>query len=173
MPFQGSVALQQGFGVVGELFTDSPYRAQSFTLVSASAAYNVFGRCFTITSEGVAQAGSGGTLGFAGFLVDPKDQALEGTVAGGSLAPSLVLPNQAQGELLTMGDIIVALPAAAAIGDLVVYDNTTGDLTTIAPGADLPVGKTFANAVVSYRTVTAAGLAVITVSPALVIPQPA
>ena len=172
MGFQTAVFLQQGFGVPGELFTDGPYRAESFTLVSASAAYNIIGAtCCTVTSQGVAQAGSGGTLGFAGFLVDPKDIALFGT-SGIPLNPTLTVPNNTQVECLTMGSIIVTLPAAAAIGDLVVYDNTTGALTTIAPGAALPVGKTFANAVVDYFTVTAAGLAVITVSPALVIPQP-
>lgn len=170
MPFQGTVFLQQGFGVPGELYTDGPYRAESFTLVSADAAYNVFGRCFTITSQGVAEAGSGGAFGFAGFLVDPKNQALNGTFAGGSLAPTLTLPNNSQAACLTMGTIIVTLPAAADIGDYVVYDNTTGELSTIAPGDPLPVGTTFANAIVDYYTVTAAGLAVITVSPALVIP---
>lgn len=170
MSFQTAVFLQQGFGVVGELFTDGPRRAESFILNSADASYNVFGRCFTKTSEGVAQAGSGGTLGFAGFLVNPKGSTLQGTIADGSLAPSLVLPNYAQGELLTMGSIIVALPASAAIGDLVVYDDTTGDLTTIAPTAALPVGKKFAFAAVDYFTVTAAGLAVITVSPTFKLP---
>ena len=173
MAFQSTVALQQGFGVPGELYTDSPHRAQAYTIVSADATYNVFGRAFTITSQGVAQAGSGGTMGFAGILVDPKNQALQGTAVGGTLAPTLTIPNNSLAACLTMGTIIVSLPAAAAIGDLVVYDNTTGALETIAPGADLPVGKTFANAIVDYYTVTAAGLAVITVSPALVIPQPA
>lgn len=170
MGFQTAVQLQQGFGVVGELYTDGPYRAQSFTLDSADEDYNVFGRCFTITSQGVAEAGSGGTMGFAGFLVDPKNQALNGTAAGGSLAPTLTLPNYSQAALLTMGTIVVALPAAAAIGDLVVYDDTTGALTTIAPGAALPVGKKFAYAMVDYYTVSAAGLAVVTVSPTFTIP---
>lgn len=168
MSFQSTVFLQQGFGVAGELFTDSPRRAESFILNSADAAYNVFGRAFTVTSEGVAAAG--GTNPFAGFLVNPKGSVLQGTQAGGSLAPTLTLPNYAQGELLTMGSIIVNLPAAAAIGDLVVYDNTTGALSTITPSAALPVGTTFAQAKVDYFTVTAAGLAVITVSPTIKIP---
>lgn len=170
MAFQSTVFFQQGFGVVGELYTDAPHKAEAFTLNSADAAYNVFGRCFTVASQGYAQAGSGGTLGFAGFLVNPKNSPLYGTT-GAPLAPSLTLPNQAPGQLLTMGTIIVALPAAAAIGDYVVFDNTTGALTTISPGDDLPVGKTFANAIVDYYTVTAGGLAVISVSPTYVIPQ--
>jgi len=173
MGFQSTVSNQQGFGVPGEQFADGPWRAQSFRLVSAQASYNVIGAtACTITSEGVAQAGSGGTMGFAGILVDPKDIALFGA-SGIPLNPTLTVPNQTQVECASMGSFVVTLPAAAAIGDLVIYDNTTGALATIAPSAPLPVGKTFANAIVDYYTVTAGGLAVITLSPALVAPQPA
>jgi hypothetical protein len=164
--FQSTVFFQQGFGVPGELFTDGPYRSQSFIINSALASYNIIGAAaFTITSQGVAAAGNvSGTAVFAGILATPKNQPLQGTVAGGTLAPSLVLPNQAQADLITMGSLIVTLPAAAAIGDYVIFDNTTGALSTIPPGTTLPTGKTFANAVVDYYTVTAAGLAVITMT---------
>jgi len=172
MTFQSAVQPQMGLGVVGELFTDGPHRTQSFIVDSADAAYNVFGRAFTKTSESKAEAGSGG-LEFAGIMVNPKGNSLNGTVAGGTLAPSLTLPNETQAEFCTMGSIVVSLPDVAEIGDLVVYDDTTGALETISPGDVLPAGKTFANATVDYFSVTAAGLAVITVSPALVIPQPA
>lgn len=171
MAFQTSVALQQGLGVPGELYSDYPHRAQSYILQSVDAAYNVFGRAFTKESEGIAEAGSGGTLGvFAGILVHPKGSASRGTQAGGSLAPTLTLANEEQGELLTEGSIVVALPALASIGDLVVYDNTTGVLETISPGAGLPGGKSFAYAEVDYFDVAGAGLAVITLTPTLTIP---
>lgn len=170
MGFQSSVSLQQGFGVPGELYTDSPWRAESFTLVSADAAYNIIGAtAYTITSQGVAEAGSGGALGFAGILANPKEQSLVG-VGGDPLAPSLTLPNQAQASLVTMGTMIVTLPDVAEIGDYVLFDNTTGALETMAPSGTLPLGKSFANAIVDYYSVTVAGLAVITISPALVIP---
>jgi hypothetical protein len=168
MAFQSTVALQQGFGVPGELYTDAPHKAQSFILESALAAYNIIGAtAFTVTSQGIAAAG--GTNPFAGILANPKVAPLQGTTTG-TLTPTLVLPNEAQADLVTMGDLVVTLPAAAAIGDLVVYDNTTGALTTIAPGANLPVGKTFAQAKVSFFTVSGAGLAVITLNPTWVIP---
>lgn len=172
MAFQATVFTTPGFGVPGELYTDGPHRAQSFILSSADAAYNIIGAtAFTVSSEGVAAAG--GTAPFAGILVNPKVYATSGTTGGGTLAPTMTLPNNTQAEILSMGSIVVTLPAAAAIGDYVVYDTTTGALSTIAPGADLPVGKAFAQAVVDYYTVSAAGLAVITLSPTLVIPQPA
>lgn len=155
MGFQSTVSLKQGFGVVGELMLDGPVRAAPYTLVSADAAYNVVGRAFTVTSEGVAAAGGSGV--FAGILVNPKHYASFGTSAG-TLAPSLTLANNALGECLIMGEIIVALPGAAAIGDAVKYNTTTGILGTGAPGAG---EAAVPNAVVSRFTVAGAGLAVI------------
>jgi hypothetical protein len=164
MGFQTSIAALPGLGVIGELYVDSPRRAQSFILNSVSAAYNVFGRGFSKTSEGVAAAGNTGSAVFAGILVNPKSKVSRG-VSNDPIAPSLTLNNYEQGDLLTMGSVIVTLPASAALGDLVVYDNTTGVLSTITPSTTLPVGKSPAYAYVDYFTVTAAGLAVITLSP--------
>jgi hypothetical protein len=164
MTFQSAVFLQQGFGVPGELFNDSPWRSQSYTLNSNSAAYNIVGAtCCTVTSQGFAEAG--GTGIFAGFIVDPKVYALQGTVSGGTLAPTLTLPNYTQVELLTMGSIIVTLPGAANIGDVVIFNQTTGAISTQSPSTALPSGYSFANAVVDYFSVTGPGLAVITVTP--------
>ena len=174
MGFQSAVSLAQGFGVPGEQFTDGPTRAETFTINSASAAYNIIGAtACSVTSQGFCAAGNtSGVLPFAGILVDPKDVALFGT-GGVPLAPTLTVPNFTIVECATMGSFVVTLPGAAAIGDSVIFDNTTGALTTIAPAAALPSGKTFANALVDYYTVAGAGLAVITMTPALVIPQPA
>jgi structural protein gp24 len=164
MPFQSTVAFNQGFGIAGELFDDSPYRAEPFTIVSDDATNNVFGRAFTVTAseQGIAQAG--GTGVFAGFLINPKGNTTSGTVSGGSLAPTLTIPNQTEAEILNFGCIIVSLPDAAEIGDLVMYDTTTGELSTISPGDTIPVGTAFANAVVDRFRLTSSGLAVIRVS---------
>lgn len=173
MAFQQTVYLQQGFGVPGELFTDGPYIALPYTINSAEAAYNIIGATVcTVTSQGFCQAGSGGSYGFAGFLVAPKDQALFGT-GGQPLSPTLTVNNYDVVECLTMGAIIVTLPAAANIGDYVVYNNTTGAISTITPSTPLASGTTFANAIVTEFTVSGAGLAVITVNPTYIIPQPA
>lgn len=171
--FQSTVNTYQGGGVPGEMYALGPHRAQSFEINSASAANNVIGTAMcTISSQGVCAVGNvGGTRQFAGLLVDPKNIALFG--AGGiPLAPTLTVPNFTQVECATVGSYWVTLPTAAAIGDLVVYDNTTGAISTIAPGAALPAGKSFGYATVDYFTVTAAGLGVITLSPTLTIPAP-
>lgn len=168
MSFQSTVSLIQGFGVIGELYDNSPYRSQVFNIVSDDATYNVFGRAFTIVDEATVKAG--GTGIFAGIMACPKQNALLGTQAGGSLAPSLTLPNNAQADFVTMGRMIVSLPAAAAIGDLVVFNTTTGALATISPSGSLGAGQAFAYATVSEYTVAGAGLAVIELTPTLTIP---
>ncbi len=170
--FQSTVNYQLGSGVPGEFYMDGPQLAQSFILNSASAAYNVFGRGFSKLSQGVAAAGnSGGTAQFAGILCSPKTHPLYGDGVN-PLNPSFTLPNAVNADLVTEGQIWVTLPADCALGDLVVYDNTTGALSTIAPGADLPVGKSFAFAFVDVFTPNAgtAQLAVITLQPTLPIP---
>lgn len=131
MAFPTSVLAAQAYGVVGELAFDGPKRAKAFNLVSTDAAYNVFGRAFTITSEGIAQAGSGGARGFGGILISPKEHASFGTAAGGPFAPVNVLPNNTVAQLLSMGEVWVQLDAAANVGDRVVYDNTTGVLSPL------------------------------------------
>jgi hypothetical protein len=172
MGFQAAVQINQGFGVPGEQYSDSPWRAQSFQINSASAAYNIIGATMcSVSSQGVCAAGNtGGVLAFAGLLVDPKDIALFGT-SGAPLAPTLTVPNFTQVECATMGSFVVTLPAAAAIGDYVVYDNTTGAISTVASGSSTPgSGKSWGNAIVDYYTVAAAGLAVITMNPGVGIP---
>lgn len=164
MGFQTAVDLNQGFGVVGEVFDDGPRRVQPFIIDSTDPANNVFGRAFTILSEGKAAAGAEGGS-FAGILVGPKEHASYGTSAGGPLAPTLTLADNVVGELLSEGSVIVTLPAAAAIGDLVYFTDATGVLTTIAPGAAAPALSTLIEgAYVDRFTVSGAGLAVITLA---------
>lgn len=165
--FQQTVYPVTGLGVPGEKFDTGPFIVEPYTLDSALASYNVFGRGFSIVSEGVAAAGNaGGTKVLAGLLVDPKNYASRGT-SGDPLAPTLTLPNGEVGQLATMGAFIVVLPDEAAIGDLVVYDNTTGILETIAPTDELPAGKSPLYAAVDRFTVEDAGLAVIRLNPTI------
>ena len=166
MAFQSNVQINQGAGVPGEQYSDGPWRAQSFTINSALSSYNNIGSTMcSVTSQGFCAAGnSGGTAAFAGLLVDPKDIALFGT-GGAPLSPTLNVPDFTQVECATMGSYFVTLPGAAAVGDWVIYDNTTGEISTVTPGTALPVGKSWGNAFVDYFTVTGAGLAVITMNP--------
>jgi hypothetical protein len=131
MSFQTTISSSQAFGVKGELILSSPIRATPYNLVSTPN-LNTVGNAFTVSSEGVATVG--GTGVFAGILVNPKHYATSGTVSG-TLEPTMVLPDNSIGELLTMGDIVAYINSAAAIGDNVVYDTTTGALSAVAPTA--------------------------------------
>ena len=97
-----------------------------------------------------------------GVLVSPKEYALFGS----GLTPSLTLADQTQAELMTVGIVIVRVPAACAIGDYLIYNDTTGALATMPPGSTCPTGYSFANGVVSQFTPNASGsqLAVVEMS---------
>lgn len=154
MAFQTSVSRNQGFGVVGEIFSNGPTRVKSYIL-NSGAVPNTVGYAFTMVSEGQAKCGGAGV--FAGILINPKAHALYGTSAG-TLAPTLVIPEDAQGELLTMGEVIVSLTTAANIGDGVYYVDATGALgagTATTGQTQIP------NAKVTRYTLSAAGLATI------------
>ena len=156
MSFQSTVTTPQGFGVIGELFTDSPVR--SAPAVLDTGADNYIGRAYTSNGEGTVE--QGGTGAFAGILASPKSYASYGT-AGNTLAPTLVLEDGVVGELVTMGEIIVKLTGTASIGDTIQYNTTTGELSAIANGATLTAGNLNAFGVVSRYNVGANDLAVI------------
>ena len=152
---QTAVNYVRAFGVPGEILFIGPTRAQAAILTSVSAAYNIIGAtACTLVSGALDQlpnepitAKAGGTGKFAGILANPKAYASFGTAAGGPLAPTLTLPNNLNVELLYMGEIVVTLPAAASVDDLVLFDNTTGALSTQAPSSSF-------TGVVSTNTLT-------------------
>ena len=150
MGFQSSVSEAQGFGVVGEIFSNGPVRTKPYTLVSTPAA-NVIGRAYTITAQGVVTVGGDAGI-FGGILVNPKNYALSGLTA------SLTLPDNTEGELLTMGEIVVTLSNAAVIGSGVYYADATGILGC----GTASTGQTqIDNAKVVRYATSGAGLAVI------------
>lgn len=146
-------------GVPGELAYDGPHRAFPWQLQSTPEPNIVGATAYTVVSEGIAMAG--GTGEFAGILINPK--AYANFSANGGLAPTMTLPDNTIAELLIMGTIYATIGTAAAIGDLVEYNTTTGALQTVARGTTTPTtGFAFIpNCKVVVKTVTAAGLAII------------
>ena len=162
MAFQSTVSGNIATGVVGDFaFIDGGERVFSYMLDSANAANNMIARAFTVKSEGVAQAG--GTGVFAGIFVNPKVHPYNGFYDNAST--QLTVPNGKHVELAKRGYVFVTLPAAAAIGDYVVYNTTTGALSTVTDPQTPGAGNALVpNARVSTYTVAAAGLAVIELS---------
>lgn len=133
MSFQSTVALNQGFGVVGEVVFEGPLRAKPAILKvgsgGAAATDLVVGRYFSRdASDGQYFPGGAIGNGSGGILCNPKALASVGTAAGGPLAPTLVVPAGTVGELMEMGELVVALANACTPGDLVQFKLTDGTL---------------------------------------------
>lgn len=159
MGFQQTVAMNQGFGVIGEIVFEGPLKAQPGVLKlgagGAVAADLVVGRYFTLDpTDGLFQPGGGiGPNAEGGILSNPKEYASLGTAAGGPLAPTLVLPANSVGDFVTMvTGMVVAMAAACNIGDRVLYNLITGLLSTVAPNA-IGVGS-IATTVLTITAVT-------------------
>lgn len=139
MGFQKTVNQTLALGVPGGLFTNAPLIADVATVYSTTA-LNIIGRAFTIstdaevnpapTTSSVVQPG--GTGVFFGILANSKTYPSVG-ITGDPLAPSLILPNEAIGSFLQAGEVAVSLANAALIGDLVTYNQSTGELDTVSP----------------------------------------
>ena len=115
----------------------------------------------TVSPAETITGASGPNTVLAGILVNPKSHALYGTTSG-TLTPTLAIPDNAQGDFLTMGTVVAAIATACKVGHLVVYNVNTGALSAVEPGA--AYGNTNAllpNAVI-YRYVNAsAGLSAV------------
>ena len=152
MAFQTSVPLVQGFGVPGDIHLESPFRAEPL-IVNSSGAANTYGFAFTKdAATNVAKVGGTIAVGtvFAGLLVNSKEATTYGTTAG-TLEPTLNLPDNMTGMFCPMGDIVVKVSTACKVGDVLVYDTTTGALSTMAPGATAGAGKAAVPNAVIYR----------------------
>lgn len=147
--FQQTVNIWSAFGVPGDFFFDGPERVDPWNLVSTPE-LNIIGRAFTVTLggnpdpvPGSANAGTaqvGGTGSFAGILVNSKEYAAYATCSSGiALDPTLILPDNSIGQLMTMGRVCVTLDGAADIGDPIYYVNTTGALSVSSGGGKTEV----------------------------------
>lgn len=131
MTFQSSVALDQGFGVVGEVVFEGPLRATPGVL-KGTAANIIVGRAFTIDPAD-GQYSPGGTGVYGGILSNPKALQSIGTSAGGPLAPTLTVPAGTIGEMATMGEVLIAAANAVALGDKAMFAQSTGVISALPP----------------------------------------
>jgi hypothetical protein len=171
MTVQLNVNAGTAFGIPGASFLDGAIDADPWTLETAanggSAANNIIGStALTYVSDGVCMAG--GTGVFVGILGSPKEHVINSPFAAGAYAPSMTLPD---GTICTAirrhSGLIVLLPAAANVGDILIYNTTTGQLATKTPGAAVPGGFSLFNlatypSVIRYQQgIAGNGLAVV------------
>jgi hypothetical protein len=108
------------------------------------------------TASSTTITGAGNQVVYGGILVNPKVSALSGTAAGGTLAPTLALPDYRDGEFASMAIIVVSSTTACNIGDQVQYSSVTGAISTVAPGASATSGSVLIPGASVYRYPTAA-----------------
>jgi hypothetical protein len=150
--FQKVVNRSYTEGFPGQMTFGGPYRAKPGRISSASG--NTIGLVFGVSGE-VPNGGStqavmelraavGGTT-FLGILGHPQHYALNGTVSGGPLAPSIDLPQWSEGEFFDMvTGMCVAIynettsTKAVAYGDSLAYCTTA--TTALQNPQSVPVG---------------------------------
>lgn len=156
MTFQTKINIEQGFGVPGDIHLDSPMRAESLVIDSKGAQKNLVGYAYTKdTATNIAQVGGSVASGriFAGILANSKAYPLYPSEEG-TLAPSLALPDHVRGDFVTMGDVVIRIKGTAKIGDFVVFDSTTGEISAVADKSNLGGKQLVPNAVIYRYPVT-------------------
>lgn len=165
--FQSVVRQQTSFGQAGELIYEAPLRANPVLLASTNPAHNVIGSAavfYSADGKKVAADKVAGPGAFAGILSSPKQFANQGTVAGGTLAPNMTLPNNTPAEALEEGMMNVILTTTAAIGDVIYAKDADGTLVSAAPTAAAPANTRGPLGSVKRFNVTTPGLAVVHVN---------
>lgn len=145
-------------GVVGDIVLSGAIRAQAGILNTTTAANNVIGRAMTYVAGSDNELAVGGTGAFAGILANSKQYALQ----GGSLAPSLTLPNGIIAEGVTMcSGIMVALTNTGSIGNQVEFSQTDGSLKANSSGTASSGYTLIKNSKIVRNNITAAGYAIV------------
>jgi len=152
MTFQSQVSAKQGFGVPGDLYSNQARRAEPFAVDTATEV----ARMMSVVSEGICTPGGAAGAVLAGVIFNPKELVNKGS-NGNPLEASLDVAANEQVSCLLEGELIISVPADAAIGDTVVYAEADGVLSTVAPGDLLPGGTQNAYGTIRRFTADAGG----------------
>lgn len=179
MSLQTVVNRQYTEGFIGEIIEEGPTRGKPGRIASASTqsdgSTNRFGRVFgylgesgapddTTAASSITIGGSsypvgraalvntvqvGGTV-FYGIMGNPKHNALQGTAAGGSLAPSIDLPQGAEAEFFDMvTTMVVQIVNPGTAAQTVSYGDYLAYVPMGISSANNPLGLPL-GAIVSY-----------------------
>jgi len=167
---QRTVQRQYSTGIPGEIVRDGPQRLKpariaplATTILSAanpnamSRAFGYFGNTATTdpTKSAIAPYVQVGGPNFYGVLAHPKHHVLVGTRTGGTLAPSLNLPDEVNAEFADMAIMIVELFNETTATKNVSFGDGLAYVPSNIAGADNPLALPF-GAIVSYPAAGAA-----------------
>lgn len=135
---QKNVYTKQALGMEGEFYDDSPRRVSPYIVKGTDAGVSAaIGKVFTVVDNANQKAVLGGAGKFAGIAVNPKNYP----VLGG-LNPSLDLADGTPAQLCRMGVLFVKSTTAVTPGQIAAYNNTTGEISSVAAGGNAPAGST-------------------------------
>ena len=162
MALQTIVNRVMGHGVAGELFDNSPRRADPYEIRGATIEGSVYpaivGHAFTLDSADSKKAviGANGGGDFGGLLISPKQY-----VNRNNFDPSMEVADNTAGELITFGRVFVKTVNAIKAGFYVFFDNKSGAIEGHAE-ATAQEGKTLIkNARFILESATAGGVAIV------------
>lgn len=114
MALQKTINIQQGFGLIGDVFTDSPYRITAMVAEDAVTIANPV----EITIDGKAKSSLNKVDGVA---THSKQHTMRGDIS----APTMTLTKGEVVEVLTMGDVVLAVTEAVNVGDALGWNKST------------------------------------------------
>jgi len=171
--FQSVVNFVNAPGTPGDLAAEAPLVSQSVIVDSDGVTPNTigFGASYITNvipfgeGQNTVQTGNPtGTAVFAGIMANSKEQASFGGKSG-PLSPTLDLADKSQVSVVSEGHMWVYMNTPSNIGDVVVYNNVTGELSCYPPSAVLPIGSSNAYATVYQFSNSAPGLCRIWLNP--------
>jgi hypothetical protein len=146
----GSGALTPGMTISGSGITAGTKIVKALTQTGAAGGVGTYQVSASQTAASTTVTGTGRFV-FAGILAHSNVYKMSGTPAGGSLAPQNFILDYDDGEFMTMGDIVIALPGTGNIGDQIQYNAITGQLSAVAPGGSASNGCTLISGASIYR----------------------
>lgn len=149
--FQSTVRTIQGFGVVGDIYSNSPLRVVTGTLAGAADVGRMLFTVAGVADPGgtgqnsllqVAQlAGAVDTSRLFGVLVNSKEYVLNGDGTS-PLNPSLTVHAGVVVDAVQEGEVVISLPAGPYVpGWSVLIKSADGTFDAVAPGTTpIPAG---------------------------------
>lgn len=147
---QKQVSKNQPIGICGQKYDGSPARVTVYRLSGKAEVGNA---CTAHVGEGIVQ--KGGTGSFKGILVSPK------TITRPTLESTLVVPEGAFVDIADKGRWCVVLQEDSKHGDGLVFDTTTGIISSLTVGEAVPKGCVQIERAIVFIGADAGGVGVI------------
>ena len=151
LEFQTAVYTDLPVGIPGDIPFISGAHDDTTQLVNSSLATpNVIGYAYTYNTDGTVRCGGSGA--FAGIAINPRSYTNFGA-SSDPLAPNFAVPDGTALHLRRLGPVNVLFGAAATIGNQVLFNKTTGEISSQGAIASFVASQT--TTVLTVASITA------------------